>query len=222
MRNARYCLTLPLAAILGCIASAPAQYSSAPAPLLLAGSTDIGSTLKGTTVADHEQGTFRISGGGADMWGAEDAFRLGWVRLSGDATLTADVHFDAGAAPLSKGVLIFRQSLAPNSAYADVAIHGDGHVTLQYRADSAGQTKDITAPEHGATRIRIERSGDRFTASTRSSDGTWTSFASQTVALTGPVYLGLGVCSHNPHGLVTVTFTHATLKHTAHLMAVQH
>jgi len=156
------------------------------------------------------------------MWGTQDAFHFGWIRLSGDATLSADVHFEPGAAPVSKGVLIFRQSLEPNSAYADVAIHGDGHVTLQYRSERSAPTKDITAPEHGATRIRIVRSGSTFTASTQAADGVWKQFASQTVALTGPVYIGLGVCAHDAKGLATVTFSDTTLRHSAQVLPVTH
>lgn len=154
------------------------------------------------------------------MWGSQDAFRFGWIRISGDATLSAEVHFAPGTAPLAKGVLIFRQSLEPDAAYADVAIHGDGHVTLQYRAERSAQTEDITAPEHGSSHIRIERKGDRFTASTQAADGAWKPFASQAVALTGPIYVGLGVCAHDAHGLVTATFSQATLKHLPQMLPV--
>lgn len=221
MRNPRYCLTLPFSVVLACTGLAGAQ-SRPTVPLLLAGSTDIGSTVKGATVSGPAPGTFRITGGGADMWGTQDAFRFGWIRLSGDATLSADVHFAPGAAPLAKGVLIFRQSLEPDSAYADVAIHGDGHVTLQYRPEPSAETKDITASEHGATRIRIERSGSIFKASTQAADGSWKPFATQTVALTGPVYIGLGVCAHDAKGLATVTFSETALRHSAQVLSVTH
>ena len=95
------------------------------------------------------------------MWGAADAFHMSWIRLSGDVTLTADVRFPAegGAIPLKKAVLIVRQSLDPDSAYADVAIHGDGHITLQYREAKGGETADITSPEHGSTRLADRTQG---------------------------------------------------------------
>ena len=105
------------------------------------------------------------------MWGVADAFHFSWVRLSGDAALTADIQFPwASKAPLEKAVLIFRQSLDPGSAYADIAIHADGHTTLQYRATAGGKTADVTAAEHGSPRLRIERAGNRFTASTGSAE----------------------------------------------------
>ena len=147
------------------------------------------------------------------MWGTADAFRFSWMRLSGDATITADVHFDSSSpAPLEKGVLIFRQSLDPGSAYADVAIHGDGHITLQYRKSSGAVTADQTSTEHGTVRIRIERKANQFTGYVQSSDGKMIAFGSTTIALQDPVYVGLGVCSHNQAGLSTVTFSHVNIE----------
>ena len=177
------------------------------------GSTDVGKTEKGSTIYDAASGSYRVTGGGADMWGSADAFHFTWVRLSGDATLTADVHFPAGdLAPLEKAVLIFRQSLDPASAYADVAIHADGHITLQYRVASGGRTEDITSAEHGSARLRIERKGNRFTAFTGSGDGKLTAFSDRTVPMEDPVYAGIGVCSHAAEDLATVTFSNVTVQ----------
>jgi hypothetical protein len=179
---------------------------------IFAGSSDVGKTQKGSTLYEAASGSYRVTGGGADMWGSEDAFHFSWVRLSGDATLTADVHFPSdGVPPLEKAVLIFRQSLDPTSPYADVAIHRDGHVTLQYRAVTGGRTEDVTSPEHGSTRLRIERHGNQFTALTGSGDGKLAAFSTSTVVLDGPVYVGIGVCSHNVGGLTTVTFSNVAI-----------
>jgi hypothetical protein len=188
-----------------------------PGPIgIFTGSTDIGKTLKGSTVFDPATGSYQMTGGGADMWGAEDAFHLTWVKVSGDATLTADVHFPAGVkVPLEKAVLIFRQSLDPASPYADIAIHGDGHITIQYRHVAGGVTGDVVAPEHGAVRLQIERKGNVFTTSTGSPDGKLTAFSSTTVEMQGPVYVGIGFCSHNADGLAGVTFSNVKIDQPA-------
>lgn len=175
-------------------------------------STDIGATEKGSTVYDATSGSYRITGGGADMWGKADAFRFSWVRLSGDEAITADVHLSSAEVPLAKAVLMFRQSLDPGSAYADIAIHGDGHITLQFRKTSGGVTADITAPEHGSVRLRIERRGDRLTAYAESADGKMNAFGSTAVPLQDPVYAGLGVCSHNATGLTSATFSNVRIE----------
>ena len=179
-------------------------------------STDVGATQKGLTEYDPTTGSYRVTGGGADMWGAADAFHFTWVRLSGDATLTADVRFSSGTnVPLEKAVLIFRQSLDPASAYADVAIHADGHITLQYRAASGAKTEDITSTEHGSTRLRIVRKADRFSAYAKSGGGRFIDSSSALVVLHDPVYVGIGVCAHNADGLATVTFSNVRLERSA-------
>jgi len=179
------------------------------------GSSDVGKTQPGSTVYEAP-GKYRVTGGGADMWGAADAFHFSWVRVSGDAALTADIQFPPGSlAPLEKAVLIVRQSLDEGSPYADVAIHADGHITLQYRAAAGGKTADVTAAERGATRLRIERSGNKFTAYTGSAAGTMTAFADTAVAMEDPVYIGIGVCAHDAEGLATVSFSNVAIERPA-------
>lgn len=216
MMNLRFGLKLSLAIALFVAGVADAQ-QLANGPLgIFASSTDIGKTLAGSTAYEAATGSYTVTGGGADMWGREDAFHFSWVKLSGDATLTADVHFPAGVTvSLEKAVLIFRQSLDAASPYADIAIHGDGHTTLQYRLVSGGLTSDSTAPDHGATRLRIERKGNLFTASTGSADGKLTAFSSSTVVMDGPVYLGIGFCAHNANGLAGVTFSNVRIEQPA-------
>jgi TolB protein len=179
---------------------------------IFSGSTDVGATKAGSTAFDPATRAYHVVGGGADMWGSADAFHMSWVKLEGDATITADVSFPPGVkVPLEKAVLIFRQSLAPGSAYADVAIHGDGHVTLQYRSAEGAKTEDTTSTVHRVaerpTRLRIERHGDQFTISAGSADGALTASAPVTISLKGPVYAGIGVCAHDANGLASVTFS---------------
>lgn len=184
---------------------------------ILTGSSDIGKTLPGSTVFDAASGSYRVTGGGADMWGSEDAFHFSWVKLSGDAVLTADVEFPADVpVPLEKGVLIFRQSLDPTSAYADIALHGDGHATIQWRAVAGGKTEDAIAPLHGTMRMRIERKGNLFTTSVGPIGGKLTPFSSATVAMDGAVYAGIGFCSHNAAGLASAKFSNLTIEPAAH------
>ncbi len=184
---------------------------------LFEGSTDVGDTHKGETVYDPGGGEYRVTGGGADMWNAADAFHLSWVRLSGDVTLTADVRFpaDGGAIPLKKAALIVRQSLDPASAYADAAIHGDGHITLQYRKTQGGETADTTSTEHGAMRLRIERKGDQFTMYAGPADGKLTASAPVTIILHDPVYVGIGMCAHNADGVETAVFSNVRIERPA-------
>lgn len=68
---------------------------------------------------------YTVTGGGANMWFTNDAFHFVWKQVAGDATLAADISFpDEGGDPHRKACLLVRQSLAPDSAYADAAVHG--------------------------------------------------------------------------------------------------
>lgn len=181
-------------------------------------STDIGAARAGTTSFDSATGTWTVTGGGADMWGTADAFRFAWQRINGDATITATIQFPPGEHPPNeKAVLIFRQSLDPAARYADIAVHADGHITLQWRDVYGGQTDDRTAeiaiPTGHAATLRIQRVGAVFTASAPGPDGTLAQFGSAVIALRDPIYVGLGVCAHDAGGLATITFSHVTLRH---------
>jgi len=208
----RHVLLLIAAAALAVPGTVVAQQNAAPDGIFT-GSSDIGKTKPGSTSFDPASGTYKLTGGGADMWGEADAFRFTWVKLSGDATISADIHFPKGnLAPLEKAVLVFRQNLEPGSPYADNAIHADGHATLQWRATKDGKTDDRAAPERGAVRLGIERVGIKFIASTGPANGKLTPFSEITIPLTDPVYVGIGVCAHDADGLVDVTFSNVVIK----------
>src|SRR6266478_4713586 len=117
----------------------------------------------GAALFDAATSEYRVSGGGANIWGAVDAFHYVWKRVSGDISFTADVRFEgAGAVAHRKAALMIRQSLDPGAAYADVAVHGDGLTSLQFAPTAAAMTQEIRSTRKGPVRIRIERRGDLF------------------------------------------------------------
>ena len=76
-------------------------------------------------------GEYRITGGGAIMQANTDAFHFLWKRTWSGFTLTADVRIlGTGGNKQRKACLMVRQSLAPDSAYADVALHGELFFTI--------------------------------------------------------------------------------------------
>src|SRR5258708_30099415 len=118
---------------------------------------------KGSASFDTASGEYRITGGGSNMWGPADAFHFVWKRITGNFAITADVHFiGKGAEDHRKAVLAVRQSLDPNAAYADVALHGDGLTALQFRPIPGAETSEVRSSVNGPIRIRIERRGAQF------------------------------------------------------------
>jgi TolB protein len=175
---------------------------------------DVGVTPKaGSMEYNAATGEYRVTGGGANLWGAEDAFRFVWKRLSGDFTLTADVHFiGSGAIPHRKATLIARQDLTAGSVYADVALHGAGLTSLQYRLAPGAQTQEIRSTIDAPTRIRLERSGNRFTIRVGKPGEALVPSGPQAVELTDPIYVGIGVCSHDANILETAVFSNVRLE----------
>ena len=105
---------------------------------------DIGVTpKKGKTKYNAKKDEYVITGGGANIWAKTDAFQFVYKQISGDVTLTADVHFlGQGVEPHRKAALMIRQSLDPDSAYADVALHGVRLTSLQSRRAQRGYAGD--------------------------------------------------------------------------------
>jgi TolB protein len=63
---------------------------------------------------DTAKGEYRITGGGANIWYASDAFYFVWKEMTGDLTLSADVEWvGSSAVGHRKAVLMVRQNLDP-------------------------------------------------------------------------------------------------------------
>jgi hypothetical protein len=158
---------------------------------------------------DAGKNEYRITGGGANVWGAADAFYFVWKKASGDMSLTADVQW-VGTSSIAhrKAMLMIRQSLDPGSAYADAVSHGDGLTSLQFRGAANEQTYQLITQIDGPVRLRIERKGSRFTMYAGKPNEELKAVGPvEYVGLQDPVYVGLGVCSHVAMALETAVFS---------------
>jgi len=175
---------------------------------------DVGETpKKGSASFDATAGEYRLTGGGANMWAAVDAFHFVWKKTAGDFVLTADVHFiGAGALEHRKAALVVRQSLDANSAYADVALHGDGLTALQYRPVPGAETSEVRSPINAPVRIRLERHGAQLMMYAGKPGENLTPSGPVTIDFKGELYIGLGVCSHDANVLETAVFSNVNLK----------
>ncbi|MGD0499687.1 MAG: hypothetical protein ABSC23_14765 [Bryobacteraceae bacterium] len=215
MRTHTFWKTLGLTLAFAC--AAWSQAAGSPVGVFTS-SGDVGVTPKaGSTEYNAATGEYRITGGGANIWAAVDAFQFVWKTLSGDLTLTADIQFlGAGAQEHRKAVLMVRQDLTPGSAYADLALHGVGLTSLQYRLAAGAQTLETQSTFNGSTangpvRVTLQRRGDNYTVSIGKPGGEMTSIGPQTVALKDPVYVGIGVCSHDANVLETAVFSNVKI-----------
>jgi len=166
---------------------------------------------------DAGKGEYRITGGGANVWGIADAFYFVWKKAAGDITLTADLQWvGTSSAEHRKAVLMVRQSLDPGSAYADAVSHGNGLTSLQFRGAANEQTYQVMTQVEGTVRLRIERKGSRFTMyAGKPNEELQLVGPVEYVGLEDPVYVGLGVCSHVATALETAVFSNVKIEETA-------
>src|SRR5262249_47356219 len=118
---------------------------------------------------------------------------------SGDLSLTADISFiGQGGAPHRKACLLLRQNLDADAAYVDVALHGDGLTSLQFREAKGAATHEVQANVSAPKRVRIEKRG-KYARLYVAAEGEELRFSGAAVRLTleEPFYVGLGVCAHH-------------------------
>jgi TolB protein len=175
---------------------------------------DVGTVLHpGSVEYDAAKGTYRISGSGNNMWFSNDDFQFVWKRVSGDVTLAADIAFEGtGGNEHRKAVLMIRQSLDADSVYADIARHGVGLTSLQWREEKGGTTHEVQANINAPARLRIEKRGDYFYMFLGEGDDLELAAGSPLIELKAPFYVGLGVCSHDKDRVETAVFSNVDLK----------
>jgi Tol biopolymer transport system component len=191
---------------------------------LFEGHGDVGAVLHaGSVEYDTAKRNYTIAGSGENMWSAADEFQFVWKKVAGDVTLTADISFiGKGVNEHRKAVLMLRQSLVADSAYADAALHGSGLTSLQYREEKGTATHEIQANVSAPKRLRIEKRGAYFSMSLAGADGDFHPAGGSTrVALKEPFYVGIGVCSHDKNVVERAVFSNVELKTAAPVTAAQ-
>ena len=178
------------------------------------GSVDIGDTAqRGSVARDAASATYRITAGGANIWGGKDAFHFLWTRRpAGDLHVAADIAFvGTGGDPHRKAGVMIRENLTPGSRYADVMIHGDGLAALQYRDEQDGPTRQIVSNVKAPRGIRLEREGDYVFFSLRGADGLWHHAGGNFRIALGEAYVGLAVSAHDNKASETAVFSNVAL-----------
>jgi Tol biopolymer transport system component len=199
--------------------------ATAPVPVgLFEGHGDVGAVLHaGSVEFDAAQRSYTIAGSGENMWFAADGFQFAWKQALGDVTLTADISFvGKGVNEHRKAVLMVRQSLDADSAYADLALHGSGLTSLQFREEKGAATHEIQANVSAPKRLRIVKRGAYFTMSLAGADGEFHLAGGSTrITLKEPFYVGIGVSSHDKDVVERAVFSNVDLKAAAPVTAAQ-
>lgn len=178
------------------------------------GHRDVGTVLhEGSVEYDAGARAYTVTGSGANIWATEDDFQFVWKKMSDEnITLAADISIlSNGGDNHRKGVLMMRQSLDADSAYADIARHGDGLTSLQFRDAKGGGTHEIESSVSAPQRLRLDKRGDQFYMWIGNDQRMEFAGGSARVPLKAPFYVGIGVSAHNKDAVQKMVFTNVGL-----------
>jgi hypothetical protein len=178
-------------------------------PGIFEGHGDVGTVLHpGSVEYDSAQKTYRVTASGENIWGTADAFQFVWKKVSGDVSVTAEVAFPTTTGdPHKKAVLMVRQSLDADAAYADAAVHASGLASLQSREEKGAATHEVQANVTAPRRVRITKAGAYFYMSVAAEgEDLHLAGGSMKVALKDPFYVGIGLSAHNKDATETAIF----------------
>ncbi|HUB50996.1 MAG TPA: hypothetical protein VL986_02435, partial [Terracidiphilus sp.] len=181
------------------------------------GQSDVGSVIPpGTAEFDRATGVYTIHSAGANLWGTTDGFHFLWKKMSGDVSLTADIDFPDKTGKHNehrKAILIFRQTLDADGAYADAAMHGAGLTALQFRDAKGATTQSIELNIELPKQLRLEKHGDEITMfASLHGEPLHQVGAATKMHFDEPFYAGIGLCAHDPDAVETAVFSHVELK----------
>ena len=173
------------------------------------GSCDVGHVLnRGVLKFDQIDRTYTVSGSGENMWSTKDSFHFAWKKVTGDQSIEAALRFiGKGTDPHRKACLVIRQTLEPDSPYADIAVHGDGLTSLQYRETKGGTTHEIVTRFVAPKSFRLVKKGSYIYSDVNDSF----SGAAIPIHFSESYYIGLGVCSHNEKVIESVVFSNVEI-----------
>ena len=177
-------------------------------------SADIGGPkLVGTASYDESTGTYTLSAGGLNVWGALDQHYYIWNEVKGDFTLTAKVAFEGqGVNNHRKIGIMLREALTGNSRCVSLNVHGDGLINLQYRRETGGITEEVRGPVYGDNYITLEKVGNIIRM--RTATDVYPSEITGEIEMEFPstFYLGLFACSHEADVFDTAYCTNVEFK----------
>jgi uncharacterized repeat protein (TIGR03806 family) len=178
-----------------------------PAPWL---TQDVGPVgLAGATT--YTNGTFTLTASGVDIWDAEDSFRFVYQPWEGDVTITARVLSLANTDPWAIGGVMIRQTLTGGSRHAIAALTPQNGFSFTRRLTDGALSAYTGAAATVPYWVRLARTGNTFTASRSTNGVNWTVVGTDTIAMTGPVHVGLAWSAHANNTLGTATFGNVTV-----------
>ena len=154
--------------------------------------------LKGNYTYNPKDQSYLVKGGGYNLWNNRDEFFFLSKPVKGDFIFSANLAFiGSGVDPHRKAGLMFRASLDEDAPYVDVAVHGDGLTSLQYRSEKGGETREMATAVKAPGFVQIEKTGNIFILRISKDHTPIDEVASVEMPVGEEFHAGLFACSHN-------------------------
>jgi hypothetical protein len=203
-----------LVGILACVSviflapSVTLAQTSLPAPWT---DQDVGGPALGGD-ATYSGGTFSVAAAGADIWNTNDQFHFVYQPLNGDGSMVALISSLQNTDPYAKAGLMFRTDLTGGAANAMAEMTAGNGMFFQARVSPGGpSTSGGGFPGVVPYWLRLDRSGNTFTAYYSATGTAWTLMGSTTVSMAATAYVGLAVTSHNASAVTNATLSNVTV-----------
>ncbi len=156
--------------------------------------------------ASHNPGarTFTVSGSGNDLWGSADGLNFVYQTRSGNASLVVHVATFEDTHEWARFGVMIRQSLEPGAPMAMMALTPNRGCTFVYRRESGGPCENVGNAQQRW--LKITRVGSTIAGYVSPDGRQWKLHGKAEIPMSGPIYLGLGVCSHDQGRLNKVLF----------------
>ncbi len=182
---------------------------------IFTGSDDIGAPpLKGAAEFDASTREYKITGTGTDIWAKADQFHYVWREMSGNFTVTATARFLTDGIGHRKAVIMLRKTLDADSPFVQLAIHGDGTPSVQFRNTKADNTNTVDFPVEGpgTWTLKLDRKGSTITVWIAKDGAAPREWGHTMNTLGSPILVGLGVSSHTQEAVNTVLFSDVSVE----------
>jgi regulation of enolase protein 1 (concanavalin A-like superfamily) len=160
----------------------------------------------------YSNGTFTVSGAGANIWGTADSFHFVSQPVSGDTQIVARVVTMENTSTFAKAGVMIRASTAANAAHVILDVRPTGDIEFMTRSQAGGATTWLAGANRAApVWLRLVRSGTTVTGSFSTNGSSWTTVGSTTLAIAASARAGLIVTSQDTNRLNTSTFDSAAV-----------
>ena len=180
------------------------------------GVTDLTLYFRGNApaFAEDADGAISMAASGVDIWDTADQFRFAYKRLNGDGSIVARVDSLANTNGWAKAGVMIRESLAPGSTHASVVVTGANGVSFPWRDITDNTSTQVNQTGVAAPYwVKLTRTGKTFKAEHSADGTTWTTVGTDTAAsqhditMSGTIYIGLCLTSHNAAATTTAAFS---------------